>query len=501
MMFLPLVPAGAETSNSLSEADFDIIDAYIETQLKEANIPGAALAIVEGGRITHLRGFGVAGPDGRPVTAETGFFLGSTSKSFTALAIMQLVEAGQVDLDAPVQKYLPWFRLADPEASSQMKVRHLLNHTSGFSTYEGRTHLSDSDMSDKAIENRVRALSKAELTHPVGRGIYYSNANYCVLGAIIESVSGQRYEDYIQEHIFDPLSMTNSYTSKEEAKQHGLAIGYRYWFGKPVAATDIPYPRGDIAIGYLISCAKDMGNYLVANMNGGVFGDTRILSESGISQMHTPETENLNYAMGWGVRTVYDTRMISHGGVTPTSYAEMIIFPEYQRALVLLVNAGNFLSGPNLHSFGWLTGVHLIHEFAFPVDKAPIVHRDLALLCALLLGQIIGFISTSRRIYRWWKYLDARPRKKRRIILMQGGLSLIVYIGIAVGMFWWVPQSRMTPLSGVMLYAPDAGWLLLLNGAFALIGCIVSIGVAAFLIQQAGHFKTVTAEPVNPADS
>ena len=116
-MFLPLFPTEAKSSTSLSEADFRNIDAYIERELKEANIPGASLVIVEGNQIVHERGFGIAGPEGQPVTAETNFFLGSVSKSFTALAIMQLVEAGRIELNAPVQKYLPWFRVADPESS------------------------------------------------------------------------------------------------------------------------------------------------------------------------------------------------------------------------------------------------------------------------------------------------------------------------------------------------------------------------------------------------
>ena len=348
VMFLPLIPAEVEASSPLSETDFRIIDAYIETQLKEANIPGAVLVIVEGNQIAHVRGFGIAGPDGQPVTAETGFFLGSVSKSFTALAIMQLVEAGQIELDAPVQKYLPWCRVGDPESSGQMRVRHLLNHTSGFSTYAGRTHFTDSDMSDEAIQRRVRALRKVKLTAPVGKVFQYSNANYAVLGAIIESASGQRYEDYIQEHIFDPLNMTKSYTSEEQAKQHNLATGYRYWFGQPIPATNIPYPRGDIAAAYLISCAQDMGHYLLALMNGGTLGDTRILSANGVSKLHTPENKNLYYAMGWFVGQINSTRKLGHTGITPNSCAGIGIFPERQRGFALLINAQNYLSGPDV---------------------------------------------------------------------------------------------------------------------------------------------------------
>ena len=237
----PSYSPGAEPLRALSKTDFDVIDSYVESQLKEANIPGAALVIVEGKQVVHMRGYGVAGPDGRPTTVDTTFVLGSISKSFTALAIMQLVETGKIDLDAPVQKYLSWFRVADPQASATMKVRQLLNHTSGMSTYAGRTHFSSRDVSDEALERRVRALRTARLTDPVG---YYSNANYSTLGAIIEAVSGQRYEDYIRQNIFDPLGMVNSHTSVETAKQHSHATGYRYWFGKPIAATDIPYSRG-----------------------------------------------------------------------------------------------------------------------------------------------------------------------------------------------------------------------------------------------------------------
>src|SRR5512133_1010957 len=110
---------------------YDGIDAYIEEQMRRLHIPGAALAIVEGDQIVHQRGFGKARPGGAPPTGQTPFFIGSLTKSFTALAMMQLVESRKVELDDPVQSYLPWFILADP-TSSQITVRHLLNQTSGL---------------------------------------------------------------------------------------------------------------------------------------------------------------------------------------------------------------------------------------------------------------------------------------------------------------------------------------------------------------------------------
>jgi CubicO group peptidase (beta-lactamase class C family) len=114
-------PASARPVST--SADYDAIDAYVEGQMQRLNIPGVSLAIVEGDRIVHLRGFGRARPGGEAPTPETPFFIGSLTKSFTALAVMQLVEAGKVELDAPVQRYLPWFD-GGPQASAQITVRH-----------------------------------------------------------------------------------------------------------------------------------------------------------------------------------------------------------------------------------------------------------------------------------------------------------------------------------------------------------------------------------------
>ena len=140
-----------------SASYYDEIDAYVEQQMHRLKMPGVSLAIVEGDKIVHLRGFGQARPDGEAPTPQTPFFIGSLTKSFTALAVMQLVEAGKIDLDAPVQRYLPWFRVADPQASAQMTVRHLLNQTSGLPTSSGEIQLADFDNRPGATERQARA--------------------------------------------------------------------------------------------------------------------------------------------------------------------------------------------------------------------------------------------------------------------------------------------------------------------------------------------------------
>ena len=183
LAILIFIYSGLAVSRSFAQArlsDSEEVDAYIRVKMKELGIPGAALVIMQGDQIVQLKAFGVADADGHPVTPQTPFFTGSTGKSFTALAIMQLVEAGKINLDAPVQTYLPWFRVADPDASETITVRQLLNQVSGLPRSIEQTQLANTDQSDAAIENNVRALATVELIAPPGERYEHSNANYII---------------------------------------------------------------------------------------------------------------------------------------------------------------------------------------------------------------------------------------------------------------------------------------------------------------------------------
>src|SRR5688500_7250573 len=158
---IPLValpPLAAARQPNTPSPDLAAIDHYVESEMQATGIPGLALGIVRGDQIVHLRGFGDADESGRPVTPETPFIMASVGKSFTALAVMQLVEAGELDLDAPVQRYLPWFRVADPNASARITVRHLLNQTSGLSKLTSLTSAYTKDLDEGALERAVRGL-------------------------------------------------------------------------------------------------------------------------------------------------------------------------------------------------------------------------------------------------------------------------------------------------------------------------------------------------------
>lgn len=324
-----------------TEVDVASIDAYVAEQVNDLNIPGLALGIVRDGQIAHLRGFGAADSTGRAVTPQTPFFIGSVTKSFTALAVMQLVEAGKIDLDAPVKTYLPWFELADKEASEEITVRHLLNQTSGFSTKAGNSFWA----SKQGLEETVRGLDNLSLTQPVGSTYQYSNLNFMIAGLIVEKVSGLSYAEYVSQHIFEPLDMRHSHTTRSAALADGLAKEHYYMFGQ-VFESKGPQPPANLPAGMLISSVEDMTHYAIAQLNDGRFGDTSVLSPQGMSELHGPAIpawEGNTYAMGWNVGTLEGTQSIWHSGDDGRSHALVLLMPDRGSGIVLLANASGFV--------------------------------------------------------------------------------------------------------------------------------------------------------------
>src|SRR5215211_3709986 len=387
---------------------FEEIDAHIERQMERLNVPGATLAIVEDDKIVHLRGFGQARPGGEAPTPQTPFFIGSLTKSFTALAVMQLVEDGKVELDAPVQRYLPWFRVADPRAFAQITVRHLLNQTSGLPQLSGLRPLVDFDDSPGASERQARALSTLVLSRPVGSAWEYSNMNYNLLGLIVEVASGESYEAYVQEYIFAPLQMTHSYTSQAEARENGMAVGHRYWFAIPFAEPNLPMPRGSLAGGELISSSEDMARYLIAHLNEGRYDNTQILSAAGMDELHHPAVDAKamgisfgQYGMGWIIEETGRTKIVWHAGTCPDFFAYMAILPEQEKGVILLVNANHLMMDKmTFTEVGASVAKLLADEEPVPspfVGAVPWALRALPLIPAI---QIVGVAATLRRLLR-----------------------------------------------------------------------------------------------------
>jgi CubicO group peptidase (beta-lactamase class C family) len=329
-------------SAQASSTDYKDIDEYITDRMRSARIPGLALAIVKGDRILYLKGYGQADPSQRPVTPQTPFIIGSITKTFTALAIMQLVEAGKLELDAPVQRYIPWFRLADPQASAHITVRMLINQTSGLPHAPTLVTWTWPDQAD-AIERHVRLLANAKPSFPPGQSFAYSNANYATLGMIVQAVSGQTYEAYVRTHLFAPLDMHHSFVSQEEAMQDGMATGYRWWFGFPVPVS-LTYNRANLPAGFIISSAEDMGHFLIAQMNGGRYHDSSLLSSEGIAAMQAEPPPGV-YGLGWESLHIHGRRLINIDGAPANYQCSLFIDPHSGVGVFIAANVMSALDG------------------------------------------------------------------------------------------------------------------------------------------------------------
>jgi CubicO group peptidase (beta-lactamase class C family) len=450
-------------------APYEAIDAYVVEQMQRLKIPGASLTVVEGDRIVHRRGFGRARPGGDAPTTQTPFFIGSVGKSITALAVMQLVEAGQVELDAPVQRVLPWFRVADPEASARMTVRHLLNQTSGLPMLRGEVALTDFDDRPDAAERQVRALATLKITRPVGSKWEYSNLNYNVLGLIVEAASGRPYAEYIQQHILDPLEMTHTCTDRAAAKRDGLAMGYRLWFGRPVPAGDLPVPRGSLAAGQHISCAEDMAHYLIAHLNGGRYGDAQVLSAAGIEELHRGVAEyqfgsiaSGRYGMGWFEQDLDGIKTYAHGGNVPDFSAFIALVPEQKKGVAVLFNADPYGLPAITEEVGMGLAALLAGQEPPPM-RLDFIRWIMGLLPAIPLLQVAGVVATLRMLGRWRRDPASRPSGWRlwgRHIL----LPLIPNLSLAA-LLAYLRSSGL--LRFLHLYMPDLAWVVRISGGFA----------------------------------
>lgn len=441
------------------------VDAYITAQMRSMRIPGLALGIVKGDQVVYLRGYGVADASGRPVTPLTPFVIGSLTKSFTALAVMQLVEANKLELDTPVQRYIPWFRLADSPASAQVTLRHLLNHTSGIPRYVGRVLLAGKG--DKTMEQRVRELSSVALTHPVGVMFQYSNANYLVLGLVIQTVSGQSYEEYIQQHVLDPLGMQHSFLSEADAMQNGMAKGYRWWFGVPLPVS-LPHLPDVLPAGFLLSNAEDMTHYLIAHLKSGQYTETSILSPAGITELHRPGaaigSTDARYGMGWVTETVNGISMFTHPGDTANFHADMILLPERQWGIILLVNVNNALVG-HVEAVGKLGTWRIAADVAgLLVGQQPSTSKRNAKHLYVALPIIMALLSALQvwslvRLLRQWRRPFPRQRLDQIRRFAPFIYELVVPLRVLIGLPRWADASWNL----LRLYVPDlAHWLLVM---------------------------------------
>lgn len=457
----------AEALAAQEPTEYTAIDRYVQSQVDANAFPGVALAIVEGGSIAHARGFGHDG-QGQAVTPQTPFMIGSNSKSFTALAIMQLVETGKLDLDAPVQRYVPAFQLADPAASASITVRQLLTHTSGLPTNAGGD--IPFGVRDAPLAEGLAALSTVDLGDAPGAGFRYSNAGYLVLGTIVEAVAQEPYAVYVQQHIFEPLQMTHTRLVSEDL------AGYRYWFGGPLPfRMEYSTASSIVPAGGVISTAEDMSRYLAMYLNHGAYEGRTLLSAASIAEMHQGvahvalqeggENVEFDVAMGWIVGHVAGEPAIYHIGGSPNFSSWMILLPEANRAVITLTNVNNFIPGPGIAAFERIPvgTVALLKSGAPPSGMTmPTMYGFIDLfLVAILAVQVWSWIRLLRRPLQ----VVLRPEGIRQGLVQarQTALPLLWELGLSTLLLVAFPRLYdSASWQYVLDYTPDLGLAVLL---------------------------------------
>lgn len=312
-------------------------------------VPGAQLGILRAGKPDELiqAAHGVLNLEtGAQTTTDSLFQIGSISKVWTATVALQLVDEGKLQLDAPVVEVLPELRLSDPDVTKQVTLRHLLTHTSGI---DGDV-FTDVGRGDDCLEKYVELLAEAAQNHPLGASWSYCNSGFCLLGRVIEKITGQTWDAAMRERLFQPLGLTHTVTLPEEALLFGAAVGHTAEEGaEPTRAPAWGLPRALGPAGLITATVADVLSFARLHLTGGRTSDgSQLLSSESAAAMaahqaDVPDKHTLgdSWGLGWIRYGWSGHRLIGHDGNTIGQAAFLRLLPDQGLAVALLTNGGN----------------------------------------------------------------------------------------------------------------------------------------------------------------
>lgn len=347
VFFVELAPAAKAPDPKVQLKGFP---EFVTKTMAEWKVPGMAIAIVKDGKVIFSQGFGYKDvKNNLKVTPQTLFAIGSSSKAFTATSVGILVDDGMVDWDKPVRNYLPTFKLSDVFASERMTPRDLLCHRSGLPRHDAMWY--NSPLSRKDLFDRLEFL---EPSADFRATFQYQNLMIMTAGYLVGELSHSSWEDFVKKRIFDPLEMKNSnFSVADSQKAPDYALPYSEKDGK---VDEIPFRDIDAIgpAGSINSNVSDLSNWVLMNLNKGKFGDKQVISESNLSQLHTPQmviqqgafriAEKYNemfftsYGMGWFITSYRGHTWIHHGGNIDGFSALVTFMPRDNMGLVILTN-------------------------------------------------------------------------------------------------------------------------------------------------------------------
>jgi CubicO group peptidase (beta-lactamase class C family) len=319
-----------------ADVEFETLAALVTKKMTEYRVPGVAFGVVRNERVA-ARGFGVTNlDDPQPITADTVFPVASISKTVAATAIMRLVEQGKIELDAPVQRYLPDFRVQDADASRRVTIRHLLTHTPGW---EGQ--LTTEDRGTQTLAHFADTMRELPALAAPGEVWSYNNAGFTLAGRVIEVVTGQSIHDALRTLVFRPLGLTRAFTRLEDVATHRFSVAHRPQAAGSVVTRPLMRSSSITAGGVSFSLA-DLLSYAAFHLGDGAAPDgTRLLTRASLETMRTAQIRKAptddEMGLGWHLRRVGGVLTAAHGGTLGHCLLIELV-PERNLAFAILTN-------------------------------------------------------------------------------------------------------------------------------------------------------------------
>lgn len=332
--------AGAEVQPNISpRGDYAPIAAalgsIIEREVQEKQLPAFSIALVDGDQVVWAQGFGYQDPEKKiPATAHTVYRVGSVSKLFTDIGIMQMVEAGKVDLDAPIEKYVPDFHPHNP-FGDPITLRELMSHRSGLLREPPIGNYFDP--TEPSLEATVRSMNNTDLVYAPGTHLKYSNAAIAVVGYVLQALNRQRFAEYLKHAVLLPMGMSESSFAPEPNLVRNLAKGYMWSYD----GLKFPAPTFELGLapaGCMYSTVTDLAHFLTVLFNRGRAPEGQLIQPDTLEKMWTPQFAKngakRGFGLGFQVSELDGRRIVGHGGAIYGFATEVVGLPDEKLGVV-----------------------------------------------------------------------------------------------------------------------------------------------------------------------
>ncbi len=382
-----LVLCLALTSYAQAPATNDKLAAAFNADLEKMfkpNEPGAAAIVVKDGQVIFRKGYGLANLElGIPIAPEHVFRIGSITKQFTAVSILMLIEQGKLALTDEITKFLTDYPTQSLAQGHKITIEHLLTHTSGIVTYTGLPEWQPLWRKDVTLTELVDLFKNKPMDFAPGEKHKYNNSAFVLLGVIIEKASGMKYADFVEQKIFAPLGMTNSFYDDTKRVIPRRIPGYQKdgerYTNAEYLSTTWPY-----AAGSLISTVDDL-----AKWDAALYTD-KLVKQSSLQRAWTSyvlkDGKPTNYGYGWGVNTLEGMQMISHGGGINGFTCNAVRLPEARVYVAILTNREGG-TGNLAQKLAVLASGKEWHE---PVAAKPLETKAAAIVNETVLERYVG---------------------------------------------------------------------------------------------------------------